>query len=276
MEFPIFNKAEIESIKQMDYDDYLELPKDENFYRKLYNTLPLMYDSSPLSTKDEMYSFQDFLQNPTKDSSFYWLLQRGAYDSNYNPEIQELPEVTVSPTYMQTQFIKQNPIFRYNNNFFKDADKDTVERFYYLWNQAGRPDIKINPNIRNSMEGRAHMSPITRTITLGPKDNVGTAISELAHIFEINNAYFQHSPLDVLMTTEELFDQRDRYNTPGTNEFKTHQEVEPSLRNFVFYNEPSKYIPKTPITSLQNFGHVISNIFTPPSYKQLIDWIKLK
>lgn len=149
---------------------------------------------------------------------------------------------------------------------------EIIDRFYKLWELAGKP--KIDNHLPGYYMDRAHMNPLTRNIYLSNTDKLSTAIAEISHIIENNNEPGQHHNfLEGYLALEEQLGMDwnfSRYDVPGTQEQRTHHDIQPRLESYVYYGYPTKVLPKKPISTADNISNSIFNMFGGSPYKSIM------
>lgn len=257
---------------------YLDKLNDPNFVDRVRASIPQIEYFNDADMSDGVLNNSEWILNTILDSDQTYYPNRIKGISINNPI--NLPEVTVTPSKIQSDFFKQNKITNPNffdrvyydvntDKFYRTAESpEIIDRFYNLWDKMGRPNI-IQKDLKHNIVSRAHTDNISN-IYLGMNDQMDTAISELSHFAQNRNNLLDTKAtrggnfLDAILTAEELFPiYNRRYDIPGTVEYDTHEVIEPSLIKYVYTGQPSKYIPEKSYTKFGNGVAKFTNAFIP-------------
>lgn len=188
-----------------------------------------------------------------------------------------LPELVVTPAPWQIDFKNNfgdneinNAIINGIKQAIEDDDEDYVEkdsynilnRLYNVWNNAGRPKIRRDNPILNSIiyKDRANYFPgygISLPIKGYKQQDYGNTrdfnyvvlddfISEIAHPIQLkqgnNRNYirnFLYNSFNDIIGSRKQYDDKDNY------EYETHSVIQPELEDYIYNNKSTKYIRKS-------------------------------
>ena len=226
---------------------------DRRDIKKNYNTLyyEKFQDNPNVDEGSLNQVFKDALGLESYYRGFVYVPQdQGFSDSDEILDNGMLGEVVVTPTFEQTYMLDRFPteITRTLNDYYlaynPDSQKEVFNRLYNMHTQAGDPTVKLIKESSNKKfvdTGRAHIryrdEALNHAYNTMYANDFDDYMAELSH--PIQHKVMGHPNL---YGDETYYDDDKMYDDPNHFEYKTHEIIEPLLKQYIIDGKTPPFI----------------------------------